>query len=166
MKSEEPEFTHRDLCSAYGCFSPWPLYQSSMNGWLLGASQRFAKLFICFIDFTLKLSNFWSKPLQLVARIDFFRYVAYLTYFPLVVAEFVLHFVSDPFPMPKSHQVGLLCGVSLKNQFRIPNAQRKMRTSLADSFCFGSQELWIWEANVPWKLKMFSKWTARWIKSI
>ncbi|CAP34350.2 Protein CBR-MRP-3 [Caenorhabditis briggsae] len=41
---------------------------------------------------------------QLVARIDFFRYVAYLTYFPLVVAEFVLHFVSDPFPMPKTYQ--------------------------------------------------------------
>ncbi|KAF1746903.1 hypothetical protein GCK72_023361 [Caenorhabditis remanei] len=44
-----------------------------------------------------------SQP-ELVARIDFFRYVAYLTYFPLVVAEFVLHFVSDPFPMPKSYQ--------------------------------------------------------------
>uniref|UniRef100_A0A8R1E0R9 Uncharacterized protein n=1 Tax=Caenorhabditis japonica TaxID=281687 RepID=A0A8R1E0R9_CAEJA len=47
--------------------------------------------------------NTGSQP-ELVARIDFFRYVAYLTYFPLVVAEFVLHFVSDPFPMPKSYQ--------------------------------------------------------------
>eukprot|EP00081_Caenorhabditis_elegans_P026970 NP_510616.2 Uncharacterized protein CELE_E03G2.2 [Caenorhabditis elegans] len=44
-----------------------------------------------------------SQP-ELVARIDFFRYVAYLTYFPLVVAEFVLHFVSDPFPMPRGYQ--------------------------------------------------------------
>ncbi|CAB3400604.1 unnamed protein product [Caenorhabditis bovis] len=42
-----------------------------------------------------------SQP-ELVAHIDFFRYVAYLTYFPLVVAEFALHFVSDPFPMPDS----------------------------------------------------------------
>ncbi|UMM39483.1 hypothetical protein L5515_016525 [Caenorhabditis briggsae] len=47
--------------------------------------------------------NKGSQP-ELVARIDFFRYVAYLTYFPLVVAEFVLHFVSDPFPMPKTYQ--------------------------------------------------------------
>ncbi|CAI5456632.1 unnamed protein product [Caenorhabditis angaria] len=44
-----------------------------------------------------------SQP-ELVARIDFFRYVAYLTYFPLVVAEFFLHFVSDPFPMPSTYQ--------------------------------------------------------------
>lgn len=100
MAAEEVAFDHREFSSILGW--SW-LYVEALNstrGFVLDPIVRSALFPLSFlekstsnIDTFARKNSYWF---QLVDQTDFFRYIAYLVWYPLVIIQFILHCFSDP----------------------------------------------------------------------